>query len=238
VALSVVTKFRRPAHGEFFWAVGRVERLRLSAELVSAAGRAVIYCRSAADAIRVASELSRIGVPAATVEHRDFSSSRVRARVVTDDTALSCGRESTSCVIQYDPATSARRYRRRLDLVAAEHAIVVSFVVPEREDEMRRLLRTLDAPEQLTGADVAAVADALAAAPVQLAPVPDDHIDPSADGHSRAMVAVGSALDAVRHVPHHASRAGARVAAGVKNGVKSGVRGLSRSRRRPEEPPR
>jgi hypothetical protein len=231
VALSVVTRFRRPARTEFFWAVGRGERLRLCAELVSAAGRAVIFCRTGPDAIRVASELSRIGVPAATVDHRDFSSSRVRARVVTDDTALSCGRDSTSCVIQFDPATTARRYRRRLDMVASEHATVVSFVVPEREDEARRLLRSLDAPELLTGADVPAVADALASAPVELAPVPEDDVEPAVDGHSlaKAKLVLGAAFDAVKHVPHQASRVGGRVASGVK--------GLSRSRRPPEEPP-
>ena len=231
MALSVVTRFRRPARTEFFWAVGRGERLRLCAELVSAAGRAVIFCRTGPDAIRVASELSRIGVPAATIDHRDFSSSRVRARVVTDDTALSCGRDSTGCVIQFDPASTARRYRRRLDLVASDHATVVSLVVPEREDEVRRLLRSLDAPEHLTGADVPAVADALAVAPVELAPVPDDEADPSTNGHSaaKAKVVIASALGAVRQVPHHASHAGGRV---VKR-----VKGLSRSRRPPEEPP-
>ena len=110
--------------------------------------------------------------PAATVDHRDFSSSRVRARVVTDDTALSCGRDSTTCVIQFDPASTARRYRRRLDLVATDHATVVSFVVPEREDEARRLLRSLDAPELLTGPDVPAVADALAPFGVEITRLP------------------------------------------------------------------
>ena len=107
----------------------------------------------------------------------------------------------------------------------------MSLVVPEREDEVRRLLRSLDAPEHLTGADVPAVADALAAAPVELAPVPDDEADPSTNGHSaaKAKAVIASAFGAVRHVPHHASHAGGRV---VKR-----VKGLSRSRRPPEEPP-
>jgi superfamily II DNA/RNA helicase len=166
VALSVVTRFKRPARTELFWAVGRAERLRLSAELVSTAGRAVVFCRNVPEAIRVASELSRIGVPAASVEHRDFASSRVRARVVTDETALSVGRDSTSCVIQFDPALTSRRYKRRVDLVANSGATIVSFVVPEREGDVRRLLRSLDLPDVLTGPDTAAVAEALAHPPL------------------------------------------------------------------------
>jgi superfamily II DNA/RNA helicase len=215
VALSVVTKFKRPARTELFWAVGRAERLRLSAELISISGRAVVFCRNVPEAIRVASELSRIGVPAAAIEHRDFASSRVRARVVTDETALSCGRHSTSCVIQFDPALTARRYRRRVDLVATTGATVVSFVVPEREGDVRRLLRTLDLPDVLTGPDTAAVADALSQ------PVVDDdlHMPPAyGTDHevSRARQALEAARSVVRHVPSGAARAGLAVGRGVR----------------------
>ena len=211
MALSVVTRFRRPARTELFWAVGRAERLRLSAELVSLSGRAVVFCRNVPEAIRVASELSRIGVPAASVEHRDFASSRVRARVVTDETALSCGRDSTSCVIQFDPALTSRRYHRRLDLVATAGATVVSFVVPEREGDVRRLLRTLDLPDVLTAPDAAAVAESLANPLVEVlqpavAPAADGSDEPEDD--SRASRALGVAASVARRVPRGASRAG------------------------------
>jgi hypothetical protein len=217
VALSVVTKFRRPARSEFFWAVERAERLRLTAELVSLSGRAVVYCRSMPDSIRVASELSRIGVPAASVEHRDFTSSRVRARVVTDETALSCGRESTSCVVQFDPAVSARRYRRRLDMVSLPDAAVVSFIVPEREAETRRLLRALDLPDVLTGPDLPAVHAALvhaADASIEAEAVP-------ADGHdadeSLARHALLAARSVVLQLPKGATWAGHAVSRRVRN---------------------
>lgn len=215
MALSVVTRFRRPTRTQLFWAVGRVERLRLCAEIVNVAGRAVVFCRSDADAIRVASELSRIGVPAASVEHRDFSSSRVRARVVTDQTAEACGRESASCVIHYDLTGSARRYRRRLDLVAQEHATIVSFVVPEREPAVRELLRALDLPDVLTAPDVAAVADALAAAheAAHAAPAPGSPAGDERPGRadaleSRVRAAVDAARTVARQVPIQAARAG------------------------------
>jgi superfamily II DNA/RNA helicase len=213
VALSVVTKFKRPARTELFWAVGRGERLRLSAELVSLAGRAVVFCRNVPEAIRVASDLSRLGVPAASVEHRDFSSSRVRARVVTDETALSVGRDSTACIIQFDPALTSRRYRRRVDLVATTGATVVSFVVPEREGEMRRLLRSLDLPDVLTGPDMPAVADALREPPVTVDA--SEHGDGEGDS-SRARQALAAARSVARQVPRGASRAGLAVGRGVQ----------------------
>jgi superfamily II DNA/RNA helicase len=219
VALSVVTKFKRPARTEMFWAVGRAERLRLSAELVSIAGRAVVFCRNVPEAIRVASELSRIGVPAASIEHRDFASSRVRARVVTDETALSCGRDSTTCVIQFDPALTSRRYRRRVDMVATEGATVVSFVVPEREGDVRRLLRSLDLPDVLTGPDTSAVAESLSR------PAIDVETPSSADaegthGHddgSLARHALAVARSVARQVPRGASRASHAVGRNVRN---------------------
>ena len=208
MALSVVTRFRRTARTELFWSVGRAERLKLSAELVSLSGRAVVFCRSVPDTIRVASELSRIGVPAASVEHRDFSSSRVRARVVTDETALSCERMGTSCVIQFDPATTVRRYRRRIDLVAAPSATVVSFVVPEREAEVRRLLHGLDLPDVLTAPDLAVARDALLATP---GPAPVE-----SPGETRTRVALSAARRAMAGVPHGASRAGHAVGRRMK----------------------
>jgi hypothetical protein len=228
VALSVVTRFRRPARTELFWAVGRAERLRLSAELVSIAGRAVVFCRNVPEAIRVASELSRIGVPAASVEHRDFASSRVRARVVTDETALSCGRDSTTCVIQFDPAVTARRYRRRLDLVATAEATVISFVVPEREGDVRRLLRSIDLPDVLTSPDAAAVAESLAGPPVvPLDPAsPEPTLDHAGDDPSRARLAIDAARSVARRVPRGASR-----------GVHAVSRGVRRVRRSPAPEP-
>jgi superfamily II DNA/RNA helicase len=217
VALSVVTRFKRPARTELFWAVGRAERLRLSAELVSLAGRAVVFCRSVPESIRVASELSRIGVPAASVEHRDFASSRVRARVVTDETALSCGRDSTACVIQFDPALTSRRYRRRVDLVANAGATIVSFVVPEREGDVRRLLRSLDLPDVLTAPDTAAVAESLAAPQTDGDPAEgaaDTDESPESDG-SRARHALSAVRAVARQVPRGVSHAGHAVGRGL-----------------------
>jgi superfamily II DNA/RNA helicase len=217
VALSVVTKFKRPARTELFWAVGRAERLRLSAELISLAGRAVVFCRNVPEAIRVASELSRIGVPAASVEHRDFASSRVRARVVTDETALSVGRDSTSCIIQFDPALTSRRYKRRIDLVANAGATVVSFVVPEREGDVRRLLRSLDLPDVLTGPDTAAVAEALAAPVEEPSAIDGAGADSDgSDGESAVARALAAARSVARNVPRGASKAGHVVSRGVR----------------------
>jgi hypothetical protein len=213
--------------------VGRGDRLRLSAELLTLAGHAVVFCRNIPEAMRVASDLSRIGVPAASVEDRDFSSSRVRAQVVTDETVLNCERGSTSLVIQFDPAGTARRHRRRIDLVAhPAGATVVSFVVPEREDDVRRLLGALDLPDVLTGPDLAAARDAMAEQRLAAdTPAADDHrgdhVDPGAnarDGagdHDSALRAAGRA---VRNTSHHAARVGHAVGQRVRTVARRGRR--------------
>ena len=164
MALSVGHRTKKQGRTEAFWAVERVERYRLCAELVQVAGHLVIVCRSQADAARVASELSRHGVPAASVDHRDFAQPHVRAQVVTDETALMCARNGAACLVQFDPAAGPRRYRRRIDLLAAAQAFVVTFVVPERSGETRVLLDDLDLHDVIAGADLAVARRALALA--------------------------------------------------------------------------
>jgi hypothetical protein len=161
VPVTVGSKPKRPARTELFWALDRVERYRLCAELVQAAGRVVIVCRNQSDASRVASELSLHGVPSASVEHRDFAAPRVRAQVVTDETALGCVRNGSVCVVQFDPAVTARRYRRRVELLAAPRSVVVTFVVPERVGEARALLVDLGLPDVMSGVDLAVARRAL-----------------------------------------------------------------------------
>lgn len=203
MALSVGSKTKRPARTDLFWAVERVDRYRLCAALVQAAGRVVIVCRTQADAARVAGELSRHGVPAASVEHRDFSAPQVRAQVVTDETALSCVRNGASCVIQFDPATTARRHKRRVELLATSRAVVVTLVVPERVVEARLLLADLGLPDVIGGVDLAVARRALliaqntepAASAVDTADIagPGDH-------GSGVRVVVGRAAERARSV--------------------------------------
>jgi hypothetical protein len=161
VALSVGNRTKRQGRTEVFWAVDRVDRYRLCAELVQLAGHVVIVSRSQPDASRVAGELSRHGVPAASVEHRDFAEPHIRAQVVTDETALTCARNGALCVIQFDPAGGPRRYRRRLDLLATQRALVATLVVPERSAETHELLGHLGLPDVISGADLGVARRAL-----------------------------------------------------------------------------
>ncbi len=211
MSLSVGSKPKRPARTELFWAVDRVDRYRLCAELVQAAGRVVIVCRNQSDASRVASELSRHGVPAASVEHRDFAAPRVRAQVVTDETALSCARNGSVCVVQFDPAVTARRHRRRIDLLAAPRSVVVTFVVPERVGDARVLLADLGLPDVLSNVDLAVARRALLVAqnaePAAAAPPDDDRSSGLRASVARATAQARDALAAaVRSVRDHLPR--------------------------------
>ncbi|MEO8697835.1 MAG: hypothetical protein ABI658_30330 [Acidimicrobiales bacterium] len=155
--LSAVSRARRTSSSDVFWSVERADRVRLVAELVSVASPTVVFTRSSADATRIAGELSRHGVPAAAVEQRDFNADRVRARVVTDDSGFTCPANSAQLLVHFDPATNARRYRRRFEQVANPSAIVVTLVVPERIDETTQLLTRLDGGGAITSPDVSVI---------------------------------------------------------------------------------
>jgi hypothetical protein len=157
VVLSAVSRARRTSSSDVFWSVERADRVRLVAELVSVASPTVVFTRSSADATRIAGELSRHGVPAAAVEQRDFNADRVRARVVTDDSGFTCPAGSAQLLVHFDPATNARRYRRRFEQVANPSAIVVTLVVPERIDETTQLLTRLDGGGAITTPDVGVI---------------------------------------------------------------------------------
>ena len=157
VVLSAVSRSRRTSASDVFWSVERADRVRLVAELVSVASPTVVFTRSSADATRVAGELSRHGVPAAAIEQRDFNADRVRARVVTDDSGFTSPAGSAQLLVHFDPATNARRYRRRFEQVANPAAIVVTLVVPERIDETTQLLTRLDGGGAITTPDVGVI---------------------------------------------------------------------------------
>jgi len=60
-------------------------------------------------------------------------------------------------LVHFDPATNARRYRRRFEQVANPAAIVVTLVVPERIDETTQLLTRLDGAGAITTPDVGVI---------------------------------------------------------------------------------
>jgi hypothetical protein len=157
VVLSAVSRTRRTSISDVFWSVERSDRVRLVAELVSVASPTVVFTRSSADATRIAGELSRHGVPAAAIEHRDFNADRVRARVVTDDASFSFPANSAKLLVHFDPATNPRRYRRRFEQVANPAAMVVTLVVPERIDDATELLTRLDGAREITSPDVGVI---------------------------------------------------------------------------------
>lgn len=158
---SVANRARPGARTELFWAVERSERYRVCAELATLAGRVVIVARSVADASLIANELSRHGVPAASLENRDFGADYIRAQIVTDETLIKCDRSAAVCVVHFDPAGGPRRYRRRIDLLATKRALVVTFVVPERLDGVGILLASLHRPAELGPVEMAVARRAL-----------------------------------------------------------------------------
>ena len=227
MVLSAVSRTRRTTASDVFWSVERADRVRLVAELVSLASPSVVFTRNAADATRVAGELSRHGVPAAAIEQRDFHADRVRARVVTDDAGFSCPANSAQLLVHFDPATNPRRYRRRFEQVANPSAIVVTLVVPERIDETTQLLTRLDSGTEITSPDVGVIRSRRGAPADGDGAVTRSGRGASADGdgaveRARTFLQRGGALTA-----HRTSRFGRFVIARVRT-----ITAWLRSRRR------
>ena len=156
MALSAVVRSKRMSN-DLFWSIERADRVRVLAELVSLSSPAVVFTRSDADARRLAGELSRHGVPAAAADQRDFASTSLRARVLTDETAAYGSANRAPLLVHFDPALNVRRYRRRHEQVGTPESTVVTMVVPERRDEASRLLARLDANAAIVPADVETV---------------------------------------------------------------------------------
>lgn len=220
---------RRPrSHTDLFWSVDRAERVRLIAELARHNRRAVVLCRSGHDASRLAGDLSRHGVPAASSDQRDFLSERVRVQVLTDETLADTPPPPAPLVVQFDPAASPRHYRRRVAQAALASAAVITFVVPERRDEGARLASRLRSDLVLTPPDVASARSVAADGTPGAAPPAGSAFaaGPRARGRAwsggayrrvrAAAQRVEPALDATRH------RVGARLKAWLPSRLREG----------------
>ena len=192
-------------------------------------------CRTPVEASRVASDLSRAGMPAASVGQRDFGARWIRAQVVTDETLDAC-RPGADGVLQLDPAGSPRRHRRRVEAGAAT-ALIVTLVVPEHVGEATRLCERLGHGARLRPADLAEARSLVQAtraervsAPVTLAAVADE-----AETVAPAQADAAGLEGAAGRLPALVGRARA-LSSGAMAVTRHGVDRVSgwwRSRRRP-----
>ncbi|MGA8370368.1 MAG: DEAD/DEAH box helicase [Acidimicrobiales bacterium] len=157
-----------------FWRVAAGDRVGTAADVVTASGPTIIFCRTKHATDRMARQLDTRGVRAAAI-HGDRSQKQreralasfmrgdVDALVATDVAARGIHVDGVAAVVHFDPPADAKDYVHRSGRTARAGAsgVVVSLVTPDKAGAVRKLQRDLGVPT-ITGApDLAALAAAL-----------------------------------------------------------------------------
>jgi len=153
-----------------FWKVASGDRVARAAEVTSASGPTIVFCRTKHSTDRIARQLEQHGVRAAAI-HGDRSQKQreraldsfirgaVDALVATDVAARGIHVDGVNAVVHFDPPTDAKDYVHRSGRTARAGAtgVVVSLVTPDKVGAVRRIQRDLDMPGGTTTPDVAAI---------------------------------------------------------------------------------
>jgi superfamily II DNA/RNA helicase len=157
-----------------FWKVAAGDRLGTAADIVTASGPTIIFCRTKHATDRMARQLDTRGVRAAAI-HGDRSQKQreralasfmrgdVDALVATDVAARGIHVDGVTAVIHFDPPADAKDYVHRSGRTARAGAsgVVVSLVTPDKSGAVKKLQRDLGVPT-ITGApDLSSLAAAL-----------------------------------------------------------------------------
>jgi len=139
-----------------FLAVHDMDKIRVAAKISAAANRTIVFVRTKRAADRVASDLRREGVEAASIHGdlrqsqrekalADFSEGKLAVLVATDVAARGIHVDDVNVVIHYDPPEDHKAYLHRSGRTAraGESGVVVTLVLWNEELEVKRLLKRL-----------------------------------------------------------------------------------------------
>lgn len=139
-----------------FLAVHDMDKVKVAATIARSATRSIVFVRTKRAADRVASDLRREGVEAASIHgdlrqsHRekalaDFSAGKLHVLVATDVAARGIHVDDVDVVIHFDPPEDAKAYLHRSGRTAraGESGVVVTLVLWNEELEIKRLLKRL-----------------------------------------------------------------------------------------------
>ena len=153
-----------------FWRVASTERTEVTAEVVSAAGSAIVFCRTRHGCDRLARRLDRSGIRTAAIHGgrsqnqrtralEAFASGRVQALIATDVAARGIHVEGLDAVVHYDAPADHKTYLHRSGRTAraGKGGVVVSLVQPGQAEDVRRMQRELGLRHQVTDVDLRAV---------------------------------------------------------------------------------
>ena len=135
-----------------FWLVQHHDRVEHAADLVTAAGRSIVFTRTRHGADRLAKQLAKLGVGAVAMHGgrtqnqrtralQAFSSGRAQALIATDVAARGIHIEAVASVIHFDPPADAKDYLHRSGRTARAGATgtVVSLITSAQRRTARRM---------------------------------------------------------------------------------------------------
>ena len=139
-----------------FWRLDASKRIEVASDLIQAAGRTIVFCRTRRGADRVAKQLERAGASAAAIHGsrsqnqrnralQSFSDGRVEALVATDVAARGIHVDGVECVLHFDPPVDEKTYVHRSGRTARAGAqgTVVSFIGDDQVSDAGSLIRNL-----------------------------------------------------------------------------------------------
>ena len=149
-----------------FWTVDRNERIAACVDVITAAGSAIVFCRTRHGSDRLARQLAQRGVRAAALHGghaqnrrtrtlQEFIKGRVDALVATDVAARGIHVEGVASVIHYDPPEDQKAYLHRSGRTAraGQSGLVVSLIQPEQVAGTKRIQRQLGLRQPITSPD-------------------------------------------------------------------------------------
>ena len=145
-----------------FLLVHEMDKVRVAAAIIRNSNRTIIFVRTKRAADRVAENLRKEGVDAASIHGdlrqsqrekalRDFTDGNLKALVATDVAARGIHVDEVDVVIHYDPPEDHKAYLHRSGRTARAGAtgVVATLVLWNEELEVRRLLKRLKIDQPL-----------------------------------------------------------------------------------------
>lgn len=139
-----------------FLQVHDMDKVKVAAAIIRNSNRTIVFVRTKRSADRVADNLRREGVDAASIHGdlrqsqrekalKDFSDGKLKALVATDVAARGIHVDEVDVVIHYDPPEDSKAYLHRSGRTARAGAkgVVATLVMWNEELEVKRLLKRL-----------------------------------------------------------------------------------------------
>ena len=139
-----------------FLQVHDMDKVKVAAAIIRSSNRTIVFVRTKRAADRVADNLRREGVDAASIHGdlrqsqrekalKDFSDGKLKALVATDVAARGIHVDEVDVVVHYDPPEDSKAYLHRSGRTARAGAngVVATLILWNEELEVKRLLKRL-----------------------------------------------------------------------------------------------